>query len=77
MPRKPNPRNNGFVGNELDRYKYNWLLTQGMTPSQAQDYRRAVGTKIDNALKAIKEGLTLSEKEYYKRKTEKKAEKES
>jgi hypothetical protein len=70
MPRQPNPRNRGLTGKELDRWKYNWLLKQGFTPSQAQEYRRAGWAKIDDALNLKKQGLQLTEKEYYKRKTE-------
>lgn len=70
MPRQQNPRNRNLKGKELDRYKYNWLLEKGLTPSQAQEYRRAGWEKIDEAIKAIKKGMTLSEKSYYKRKTE-------
>lgn len=70
MPRQSNPRNRGLKGPDLDRYKYNWLVGQGMTPSQAQEYRRAGWSKIDKALEMVKEGFNLSEKSYYKRKTE-------
>jgi hypothetical protein len=72
MPRQTNSRNRGLKGKELDRYKYNWLLKQGFTSSQAAEYRRAGWKKIDNALELKKQGLQLAEKEYYKRKTEKK-----
>jgi hypothetical protein len=70
MPRQPNIRNKGYKGPDLDRYKYNWLLQQGFSSSQAQEYRRKGWPKIDEAVKMLKQGLTLSEKDYYKRKTE-------
>jgi hypothetical protein len=69
MPRQPNIRNKGLKGADLDRYKYNWLLKQGFSSSQAQEYRRKGWEKIDDAVKLKKQGLKLSEKDYYKRKT--------
>ena len=56
MPRK-DPRNHGLTGNDLLKYKYNYLIQRGIEPKYARKLRKNSWDKVENAIDLSRAGM--------------------
>lgn len=52
-----NPRNNGLKGNDLIKFKYQYLTDRGIDPKYARKFRKQSWENIDQAIEIKKAGL--------------------